>query len=240
LLIALLLVPPDLAFAASPDATACTAASASVERSSSLPPRLLDAIGLVETGRPDPVHHVIAPWPWSVDVDGVGYFYASKQEAIAATVGFQAAGSKSIDVGCMQINLLNHPTAFVSLDQAFDPMANTAYAAQFLQALYRQTGNWPAAAAAYHSQTPGIGEPYRDRVMALWPLAGQYGATVMTSANNVDPYHVLTETFRAQLEQDAAFRAKRNAAMLIAPISGRLAKSRRTASLRRGWRDAAR
>jgi len=235
---------------ASSDAAACTQASKAVERSANLPPRLLDAIGVVETGRPDPVRHTVLPWPWSLDVDGVGYFYASKQEAVAAAERYRAQGAASIDVGCMQINLQNHPSAFASLDQAFDPAANTAYAARFLRALYLQTGSWPAAAAAYHSQTPGIGEPYRDRVMAVWPLAGRYGGTIVTATGfrspsaSIDPYHVLTPAFRAQLEQDAAFRAARNAAMLM-PSATPVKAHRRPGALQAapqiaGWRDARR
>jgi Transglycosylase SLT domain len=234
-------------FAASPssfDASACTEASATVEHATKLPPRLLDAIGVVETGRPDPVHHVVMAWPWSLDVNGAGYFYASKDEAVAAAARFRAAGANSIDVGCMQINLQDHPTAFASLDEAFDPYANTAYAARFLQALYQQTGNWPAAAAAYHSQTPGIGEPYRDRVMAAWPLAGRYGATIVASAAvgsaSLDPYHVLTPSFRAQLERDAAFRAARNAAMVSPPTPAVHLHPRQVIAHVSGWRDAER
>jgi hypothetical protein len=146
----------------------------------------------------------------------------------------------------MQINLQNHPAAFASLDEAFDPAANTAYAARFLRALYVQTGSWPAAAAAYHSQTPGIGEPYRDRVMAIWPLAGRYGGTNLTStafrsaSASIDPYHVLTPAFRAQLEQDAAFRAARNAAMLMPAAQSVKAHRRQAVPKIAGWRDAQR
>ena len=92
--------------------------------------------------------------------------------AIAAVQALQAAGIRSIDVGCMQVNLFYHPTAFASLDEAFDPLANARYAARFLAVLYRREGTWPAAAAAYHSQTPALGAAYAQRVMAAWPGAG--------------------------------------------------------------------
>ena len=71
----------------------------------------------------------------------------------------------------MQINLLQHPDAFSSLEQAFDPSANVAYGAQFLAALYHPSGTWPEAIAAYHSQTPKIGADYWGRVLAHWALA---------------------------------------------------------------------
>jgi hypothetical protein len=68
----------------------------------------------------------------------------------------------------MQINLEYHPTAFVSLDQAFDPHANAMYAARFLTALRGDASTWLGAIAAYHSQTPVLGADYRRRVLAFW------------------------------------------------------------------------
>ncbi|MEJ1977686.1 MAG: transglycosylase SLT domain-containing protein [Acetobacteraceae bacterium] len=48
---------------------------------------------------------------------------------------------------------MHHPDAFATLDEAFDPQANAQYAAVFLQRLHVMTGDWSAAAAAYHSMT---------------------------------------------------------------------------------------
>ena len=64
---------------------------------------------------------------------------------------------------------MHHPDAFASLDQAFDPAANAAYAARFLRQLYGQAGAWPKAVAAYHSATPALAVPYAQKVMAVWP-----------------------------------------------------------------------
>ena len=83
---------------------------------------------------------------------------------IAAVRMFQAKGVRSIDVGCMQVNLLHHPAAFPDLDTAFDPQANAVYAARFLTALYGQTRDWSLATAMYHSQTQERGEDYQRRV----------------------------------------------------------------------------
>ena len=87
--------------------------------------------------------------------------------------GLQARGVQSIDVGCMQVNLMHHPAAFASLEQAFDPAANAAYAARFLTALYADTRDWTRATAFYHSQTPERGELYQKRVAAVWPQEQQ-------------------------------------------------------------------
>ncbi len=94
------------------------------------------------------------PWPWTINVEGEGHIYNSKAEVIAAVRGYQAHGVRSIDVGCMQVNLMYHPDAFASLDQAYDPAANAVYAAHFLNELYATTHNWQQATALYHSATP--------------------------------------------------------------------------------------
>ena len=235
------------------DWDACSAAIATVQRRAQLPPRLLDAIGIVETGRVDPTRHIVTPWPWSVDANGEGHIYESKADAILAVRRFQAAGIDSIDVGCMQINLLHHPDAFANLDEAFDPAMNAAYAGRFLQELFAQTGDWPHAAAAYHSQTPSIAEPYANRVMAAWPDARRYGGYTMPVGvpyPDVDPDHVLTPAFRKKLEADAMFRATHEGSMrgqahpsllsVAARQRGVVTMRRATAPVPVGWRDAKR
>ncbi len=146
----------------------CHAATSGAEQSSGIPDQLLSAISKVESGRADPSTGTVQAWPWTINAEGIGHYYASKAEAIAAAQAFQAQGIRSIDVGCMQVNLSYHPEAFASLDQAFDPQANAAYAAGFLQTLFRQQGSWPHAAAAYHSLNPGPGADYQRRVLDTW------------------------------------------------------------------------
>jgi len=217
----------------------CLAAISAVEQKTHLPPELLHAIGLVESGRVDPARGTVVPWPWTIDVGGIGYFYATEADAIAAVQGFQAGGVQSIDVGCMQINLLHHPDAFRSLTDAFDPATNAAYAARFLLSLYRETNSWPSAAAAYHSRTPDIAASYEARVMTIWPLAERYGGMVTAAVPRnpilrVDPYHVATPQFAARLVADARARAARDAAMLgpsLQPRRHRPAAHRRPARL---------
>jgi hypothetical protein len=127
---------------------------------------------VVETGRPDPVSGSLRPWPWTINAEGQGFFFASKQQAIAAVRDLQARGVRSIDVGCMQVNLMFHPAAFATLDQAFDPGANAAFAARFLKTLRTAHGDWLGAIAAYHSETPALGAGYRQLVLARWDRPG--------------------------------------------------------------------
>ncbi len=98
----------------------------------------------------------------------------------------QAHGIQSIDVGCGQVNLMDHPDAFASLDLAFDPQVNAAYAGKFLKELYDQTGDWTKAVAQYHSATPDIGADYQKKVLAMWPeesrLAGSFPGSPLARA----------------------------------------------------------
>jgi hypothetical protein len=147
----------------------CRQAIAAATQEFGIPPGLMAAMGRVESGRRDPQSGAWHPWPWTVDAAGEGHFYESKAEAIAAVREFQARGIASIDVGCMQVNIMHHPDAFASLDLAFDPQTNARYAARFLKQLYGQTADWPRAAGLYHSATPALGLDYQNKVMAVLP-----------------------------------------------------------------------
>lgn len=149
-------------------ASLCETAATSAEYAARLPPRLLAAISLTETGRIDPNTGRPRPWPWTINAEGVGQFFATRQQAITAVRALQARGVQSVDVGCMQVNLMYHPAAFASLEEAFDPTANAGYAARFLTELYVGFKDWARAIAAYHSETPALGEAYRLLVMARW------------------------------------------------------------------------
>jgi len=183
---------------------ACDGAIRAAEASLRLPRLLLSSIALVESGRPDPQTGRTQPWPWTINVAGKGYFFETKAQAIEATRQAQASGVQSIDVGCLQVNLMHHPSAFASLEQAFDPERNAAYAAGFLSRLFVQSGAWPAAAAAYHSLTPERAEPYRARVMAAWPLAARYGGTTPIIAHGPPSNPDQTREFRGRLAEQAA------------------------------------
>lgn len=203
----------------------CVQAIGATERRAKLPPQLLATIALIESGRRDPVSGLARPWPWTINAEGTGFFFETKEQAIAAVQALQANGVRSIDVGCMQINLMHHATAFASLDEAFDPQANVAYGARFLNQLFSQSNDWPKAAAAYHSQTPDVGADYLRRVMALWPAGAQYGAPIAAESSAMlrsatsapaqpKPY---TSEFARMLARDAADRAALYAEMKMTP-----------------------
>ncbi len=160
----------------------CRAAVAVVEREAGLPPALLAAIARVESGKRDSATGTVNPWPWTINAEGRGSLFPTKAAAIAAVRELQAQGVRSIDVGCMQVNLHHHPNAFPNLEVAFDPLANARYAARFLQELQSTRQDWMAAAGAYHSQTPERAEPYKGMVAQAWATERQGGGGVPSPA----------------------------------------------------------
>ena len=161
------------ALPAVPPEAMCATEAARFERGYDIPARLLDAISIVESGRWDDHSRASVAWPWTTNANGEGKFFPTKAEAVAEVRRLRAAGVKSIDVGCMQVNLQYHPDAFTNLEDAFDPAINVAYAARFLKGLYQATGHWPTAASYYHSQTPKLAAEYRDKLMKVWTGPGR-------------------------------------------------------------------
>jgi hypothetical protein len=147
----------------------CRAAIAAAERGHGIPPQLLSAIGRVESGRRNPDNGAWGAWPWTINAEGQGSYFDSKADAVKAVEALRARGVRSIDVGCMQVNLMHHPNAFPNLEMAFEPTVNADYAARFLLRLYGQSGDWNLATASYHSANPAEGGPYAAKVTAVWP-----------------------------------------------------------------------
>lgn len=169
----------------------CIAAILGAQQRYGIPDNLLLSIGIQEAGRKGPAG--LAVWPWTVNANGEGAFFKTRQEAQDWVREKQGQGINSIDVGCMQVNLRWHGDQFPHQDAAFDPMLNADYAARFLLSLKKQTGSWQKAAGRYHSAT----EKYQKRYLAslarnqgvvardfarLSALAGQVGAVQVVQA----------------------------------------------------------
>lgn len=165
------------------------------ERSFTIPQGLLTAISLVESGRQGIADHTVA-WPWTINVNGQGRYFETKDEAVAETRKLLDSGQRSIDVGCMQINLRYHPNAFRSIEDAFDPATNVAYGAQYLASLHRLQGSWAKAVERYHSSDDGRREQYRERVIATWNDEVRTMVMNAVLAEDTDtPYHRAVRDF---------------------------------------------
>jgi soluble lytic murein transglycosylase-like protein len=146
----------------------CRSKARLMEQATRLPDHLLAAIARVESGRWHKGREEILSWPWTVMAEGRGRYLPTKQAAIAEVEKLRARGVRNIDVGCMQINLRYHGDAFRSLDEAFDPLSNVAYAAAFLSDLKSEVRSWSKAIGHYHSRHQNRGMKYRLKVLEAW------------------------------------------------------------------------
>ena len=199
-----------------PAGAACAVAGHAVELADALPSNLLLSIGMVESGRANPLTGAAAPWPWTVNADGNGQYFASKQDAEAFVRLAQASGARDIDVGCFQVSLEYHPDAFASLDDAFNPATNAAYAGTYLTQLKAQTGSWNSAIADYHSALPDLGLPYQRLVLAAWRRLGNMppdlGADIAQAAFQAPDPVVIFQSPEARLVHVYAINAPDNVA----------------------------
>ena len=139
----------------------CADATAHVASETGVPQEVLAAISLTETGR----HRdgATRSWPWTVNSEGEGFWFDTREEALRFARSELAQGTTSFDVGCFQINYRWHGENFASVEEMFDPVANARYAARFLTDLYAEFGDWSRAAGAYHSRTQVYAQKYRGR-----------------------------------------------------------------------------
>ncbi len=138
------------------------------EKQHKIKKNILSTITLVETGRSGKNDSVGYPWPWTIAYKDKGLYFKTKEEAVAKVKELQKQGIRSIDVGCMQINLYYHGEHFSSVEQALDPVHNVRYAATFLKRLYKKHGTWGGAATAYHSHEPTKAHRYETKLIKVW------------------------------------------------------------------------
>ncbi|MEQ9446702.1 MAG: transglycosylase SLT domain-containing protein [Rhodospirillaceae bacterium] len=180
------------------DAAVCQRYVQANERLQRIPQGLLAAISLVESGRGVGQNGTRVAWPWTINAAGEGQYFDSKEDAVAATRALIEDGLRSIDVGCMQINLRYHPDAFASLENAFDPAKNVAYGASYLRQLHRLQGSWPKAVERYHSSDDGRRADYRDKVLTTWRDDARRLIMNAVLAEDTDtPYHRAVKDFAA-------------------------------------------
>ena len=165
------------------DASAlCAREIARAERELRIPRQLLYVIAQVESGRWSESAQGVVAWPWTVMAEGRGKYLPTKTAAIREVKRLRGRGVRSVDVGCLQINLMHHPDAFSSLDEAFDPAANVAYGAKFLRSLQIENDSWVKAVGNYHSKSPARHHSYRTKVLVRWLKDRQNRAVTVEAA----------------------------------------------------------
>lgn len=140
-----------------------------------VPPIILFAVALTESA--DYRHEFVSrevgrrAWPWTLNIHGKGYRYASREEACIALMA-KLSTTRVIDVGISQLNIRWNPHLFESGGRfsnhpcdAFDPYDNLEEAARLLSQHYQVTQNWLHAAGRYHRPAGGEhAERYREAV----------------------------------------------------------------------------
>ncbi len=85
-----------------------------------VPPELLWAVTQTESGANLSGRHL--PWPWTLNIKGTGYRYASREQACQALLAaIRRTSPKRIDVGLGQINIGWHRAYFDSPCDALHP-----------------------------------------------------------------------------------------------------------------------
>jgi soluble lytic murein transglycosylase-like protein len=149
------------------ESSRCSSIFRFFERKYHLPHEILHSIALQESRKSHSQYKISVVWPWTVGVQGQGFYFATRQEAVRFTREQLRSGQTNIDVGCMQINLKHHPGAFKNLDQAFLPQYNVNYAASLLRQHYDKHKDWDAAIGHYHSSTAHLAHIYQARVKKI-------------------------------------------------------------------------
>lgn len=130
-----------------------------------VPANLLYAVALTESGSRLP--YGIRPWPWTLNVAGTGYRYATRAQACSALQQFMRTTShKRIDAGLGQINIGWNGQHFATPCDALAPYPNLHVTAKLLRQHYKKYRNWSEAAGRYHY--PAGGRPaqrYREQVL---------------------------------------------------------------------------
>jgi len=164
------------------DNSACISAIMHAERRYGLPENLLLAVGLQEAGLQK--DGILTIWPWTINSQGIGHRFDTKEEAINFAEDEIRSGRTSFDVGCMQINMRWHGNAFSNLREAFDPIANVEYSARFLRDLRSETKDWITAAGNYHSKTPQHHARYVDGILRNLTVAERHASAFRSLALN--------------------------------------------------------
>lgn len=127
--------------------------------SGGIPPEVLYALAKVESNFKIKIG--VYPWPWTLNIKGKGYYFATREEACkAALAGLQEHGKYGVDIGLTQQNW-----GWVGMDyyaqpcDALSPNENLNTAALQLRKCFEKEGDWVKAAGCYHR--PAGGEPAR-------------------------------------------------------------------------------
>ena len=141
-----------------------------------VPAEVFYAVVLQESGKT--YQGRFLPWPWTLNIQGKPFYYASRGEAERALrTTIYEQGVTFVGIGLGQIHWPVHHRYFTSASEALNPTDNLHYAANLLAAEYLYTikqgrPDWWIAAGRYH-------HPSRE------DLAATYRAGVFRRCQNI-------------------------------------------------------
>lgn len=208
-MLALCLLPGLRPAVALPSADVCEWAAQQAAQESGVPVDILGALTLTETGRR--LDGLVRPWAWSANAEGEGTWFDDPASAITFAEDRVAQGRTNLDIGCFQLNYRWHGENFSSVAQMFDPLENARYAARFVSQLHAETGDWRAAAGAFHSRTPAYAQRYLARFDTLREMLRARGFQGMSGS---------PETYNsfASIESGQRQRVRERVMLLGAPM----------------------
>ena len=221
--ISLLLMPVDLIAAEIDGMSAidnvCLAEARRAEVQHGIPRGLLQSITRVEAGRKT-VTSEYMPWPWTLNDQGKGLFFDTKQAAVDYLRAAVSSGDHSGDAGCMQVKTKWHMDGFFELADMLDPVQNTDYAASFLFDLHDAHQSWDNAVKHYHSSDPAKHVQYHARVLGeLETYLAAHNAPLVAADPMVDvadaPLAVSAASLAGEPEYGSAEYAPDHAAPLL-------------------------
>ncbi|KPX31366.1 hypothetical protein [Pseudomonas ficuserectae] len=121
-----------------------------------IPSEVLYSVALQESGTR--LRGQLVPWPWTLNVAGASYRFATRADACTALIiALAQAGPKRVDVGLGQVNMGWNGQRFKSSNpcDALNSYKNLDVAAQMLAELRALGGDWITVAGRYHRPAGG-------------------------------------------------------------------------------------
>ncbi|MGL4725373.1 MAG: transglycosylase [Scandinavium sp.] len=135
-----------------------------VAQQAAVPAGVLYAVALTESGAS--VQQTLRPWPWTLNVAGRSFRYATRSDACRALHQFlRTVSPQHIDVGLGQLNLGWNGYYFRTPCDVLAPYPNLKIAARLLRQHFEHWQSWYEAVGRYHHPTGGKpAQQYRQKV----------------------------------------------------------------------------
>lgn len=137
----------------------CVTHAVEAERKYNIPPGLLVAIALVESGQDG------SPSPFAMSVQGRPIYARNINDAARHLRDKHGQLKSNVYVGCMQLSLGTHRGQFSPVERIVEPKENVFYAGRLLLRLHGEEGSWKTAVARYNGGSMRQAQSY---VCKIW------------------------------------------------------------------------